>query len=117
MAFWFEAMPVLGEDTFDPMVKHVYNLDNVISYNGFFLPQHFKMIDEKGNLIELDDKDIEAENSRTKFDLLHIRFVGDAEHRKLVVTNQTMGHIRGASWTRAQWRAKNHEPYPYDEDE
>lgn len=117
MAFWFEGIKIYGGNLFSPVVKQTYNLDNAISYDAEYLPSDFKMIDENGKEVELDDADVRAENSRTKFDLLTIRFIGDAEPIKLVVTSETITHIRGASWRYSTWRENNLLPYPYDEDE
>ena len=97
MAFWFEGMKIYEGNLFSELVKQTYNLNNVISYDVESLPSNLKMIEKSGREVELEDGDIKASNVTTKFDLLTIRFIGDAEPIKLVVTKETIAHIRGAS--------------------
>ena len=113
MAFWFEGMPVYEGNVASFFWKETYKLHQAISFRSEYLPKDYLLVDEKGNDLLIDGDDIKAEHHRTGYDLVTIQFVGLSEELELVVTNQTIAHIRGASWTYATHRAKSYGLYPW----
>ena len=120
MAFWFDGIPVTHENPKGLRLGNVgdkqhYNLHNAVSVKVEYLHHEYNLIDSRGGepviIDDADKEDVPAH--RVNWDLVIIRFVGDAKPIELIVTNQTAKHIRGASGNYAYHRSISYDEYPY----